>query len=65
MRKTDLRFHGKKQLYSSNYSKEDLEERAKKMREWSSRKLDIYAYFNNDALGHAPRNASQLKKLIT
>lgn len=59
-----IRFHGKDELYTSNYSQEDLAEWAKKMQEWKKLGLDIYAYFNNDALGYAPKNALTLKGLI-
>ncbi|MGB6881742.1 MAG: DUF72 domain-containing protein [Microgenomates group bacterium] len=59
-----IRFHGKKKLYSSNYENEELEEWVKKMRQWKKCGLDIYAYFNNDALGYAPDNAAELRELI-
>ena len=59
-----VRFHGKDMLYSSNYSNYDLEVWAKKMQEWKSKGLDVYAYFNNDALGYAAPNAQILKKMV-
>jgi uncharacterized protein YecE (DUF72 family) len=58
-----LRFHGRTQLYSSCYTKKELNQWAKKIRDWQSQDLDIYAYFNNDALGYAIENAQTLKKL--
>lgn len=59
-----IRFHGRKKLYTSNYKKDELEEWAGKMRKWSKDGLSIFAYFNNDALGYAPKNASILKDML-
>lgn len=58
-----LRFHGRKKLYTSNYSDSELEVWAKRMQEWKDKGHDIYAYFNNDALGNAHKNALKLKSL--
>lgn len=59
-----LRFHGKTSLYSSCYSKKELGKWAEKIKQWKRKGLDIYAYFNNDALGHAAENAKALKALV-
>lgn len=59
-----VRFHGNKILYTSGYSKKELEEWAGKMREWMRSGLDVYAYFNNDAMGFAVPNAQKLKELV-
>lgn len=59
-----LRFHGRKALYSSNYSDKELEEAVKRIRGWTKNGMDVYAYFNNDAQGHAAPNAKALKELI-
>ncbi len=58
-----LRFHGKTSLYSSCYSEKDLKAWAEKINKWKRTGLDVYAYFNNDALGHAVENAKALKAL--
>ncbi len=58
-----IRLHGKDQLYASGYRDKELEKWAERMRKWES-KLDIYIYFNNDALGHAVNNALKLKALL-
>lgn len=58
-----IRLHGKNKLYTSNYSDKELEVWAKRMREWS-RQRKIFAYFNNDAKGYAPKNAQFLKNLL-
>lgn len=59
-----LRFHGQKRLYSSNYSGQELKEWADKFGKWLKEGRDVYAYFNNDALGYAPKNAETLMKLV-
>jgi len=58
-----LRFHGK-DLYSSNYPRKELEKWAKKIKMWRLKGLDIYAYFNNDSLGYAVKNARTLAQMI-
>lgn len=55
-----LRFHGRTSLYSSCYTGRQLVSWAGKIKEWQKRCLDIYVYFNNDALGHAVKNAQSL-----
>lgn len=62
---TYLRFHGGRQLYVSNYSKAQLENWAKKMIEWNKKGIDVYAYFNNDAMGYAVKNAKTLIKILS
>lgn len=58
------RFHGGKILYGSQYSKQELNEWAEKLKSWHSKGMDIYAYFNNDYKGFAPKNALELKHQI-
>lgn len=58
-----LRFHGRQALYSSCYTKKELKKWVKKIEDWMKKGLDVYAYFNNDALGYAVKNAKTLKKL--
>lgn len=59
-----LRFHGSQKLYSSSYSREELEEWSQKIKHWLEQGLDVYAYFNNDAQGHALANAQELLALL-
>lgn len=59
-----IRFHGEAGLYSSNYSDRKLSLWAKKFKKWIKEGRDVYAYFNNDALGYAPKNALTLIKLV-
>lgn len=58
-----LRFHGKDDLYSANYRGSELRRWGEKIIGWR-KEHDIYAYFNNDALGYAVENAMTLKKII-
>lgn len=59
-----LRFHGKTNLFASNYSDSELTEEAKLIRQNLSDRRDVYVYFNNDALGHAVANARTLTHLV-
>jgi len=58
-----LRFHGREALYTSGYSSKELGEWGEKIKRWRKQGLDVYGYFNNDALGYAVRNAKELYKL--
>jgi len=55
--------HGKKSLYSSNYSYEDLKSLARRIKKHLKHNLEVYCYFNNDANGFACQNAKSLQKL--
>jgi len=44
-----------------NYSESELEEWARRLEGWS---VDVYAYFNNDWEGFAPKNALWLKQRL-
>ena len=55
-----VRLHGSTALYASDYSDAELDRWAERIWEWSAGGRDVYVYFDNDALGHAPRNARAL-----
>lgn len=57
---TYLRFHGDR--YAGAYSSQYLTAQAQRIREYLSGGIDVYAYFNNDAAGHAVHNALDLKR---
>jgi len=59
-----IRFHGNRDLYSSEYTEEELKAWASDIRKWLKQGKDVYAYFNNDALGYVVPNAQRLKKLV-
>lgn len=58
-----IRFHGRTELFASKYTDAELAEEAKRIRRYLRDGLDVYAYFNNDALGHAVANARTLRRL--
>jgi uncharacterized protein YecE (DUF72 family) len=59
-----VRLHGKPDTYASNYDDSALNEWAKKARAWLDEGRDVHVYFDNDILGHAPRNAVDLVQRI-
>ncbi|MCD6550070.1 DUF72 domain-containing protein [bacterium] len=58
-----IRMHGRKSLYSSNYSQKELKTLAQEIKGYLNKGLDVYCYFNNDAQGFACNNARGLLKL--
>jgi uncharacterized protein YecE (DUF72 family) len=61
---TYVRFHYGARGRRGNYSAAELEEWARRFREWR-REVEIFAYFNNDWEGFAPRNAAELSALVS
>lgn len=61
---TYLRFHGRTRLFASKYSDAELAEEARKIKRYLRDGLEVFAYFNNDAEGHAVENARTLRKLL-
>lgn len=59
-----FRFHGPGSLFSSKYSKEQLEKFAQLIKKFLKEKKDIFCYFNNDFSGFAIENAKELIKLL-
>ncbi|HZO97461.1 MAG TPA: DUF72 domain-containing protein [Gaiellaceae bacterium] len=60
---TYLRFHHGSRGARGNYSEGELAEWAARIRGFAEAG-DVYAYFNNDWEGFAPRNASRLRALV-
>ena len=60
---TFVRFHAGTRGRRGNYSDSELREWAERLRAWS-RTHEVFAYFNNDWEGFAPRNAALLKRLL-
>lgn len=63
--------HGSKVLFSSKYTKKELNDLTEKIKKWSRRSgtplrrgKDVFVYFNNDAHGYAIQNAKELSSLI-
>ena len=62
---TYIRFHGPTEAkYSGSYSEAQLKQWARRFDDWRPKLKGIYAYFNNDVAGHAPKNAIKLKSLL-
>ncbi|NCO68301.1 MAG: DUF72 domain-containing protein [Nitrospirae bacterium CG_4_10_14_0_8_um_filter_41_23] len=59
-----IRRHGKDGSYATSYSTEFLKADAKGLKAYLKQKKDVFIYFNNDAFGYAPRNASELVTLM-
>ena len=57
-----IRFHGTTQWYRHDYSKEELGVWTERIRQSGARQ--VWAYFNNDYEGHAPRNARLFSTLL-
>jgi len=57
-----VRFHGTTGRYSGSYPKSQLQNWSKWLKDQAKKVSAIYAYFNNDAHGHAIKNAKQLKE---
>jgi uncharacterized protein YecE (DUF72 family) len=60
---TLVRFHHGHRGRRGNYSKSELEEWAQRFEQWR-RRVEIYAYFNNDWEVFAPRNALWLRRRL-
>jgi uncharacterized protein YecE (DUF72 family) len=59
-----VRFHGASGHYSGGYSPERLESWAAWLRNERAEGRDVFAYFNNDVGGHAPRDAVTLRRMM-
>jgi uncharacterized protein YecE (DUF72 family) len=64
---TDLvyvRLHGHTRKYASNYSTPNLRRWAAEIERWLTERRDVHVYFDNDAEGHAVRNANALRAML-
>lgn len=59
---TYLRFHG--DHYQGSYTSAELRDWAERIHTFSSRGVDVYAFFNNDQGAHAVRNALALRRSL-
>jgi len=57
-----IRFHGTKQWYRHDYSRDELKVWAERIK--ASGAKNVWAYFNNDREGNAIRNAKGLSRLL-
>jgi uncharacterized protein YecE (DUF72 family) len=58
-----VRFHHGSRGLRGNYSQAELDDWASTLRRWAA-DGEVYAYFNNDWEGFAPRNAAKLRGLL-
>lgn len=59
-----LRFHGREQLYASDYDDSVLNDYAGKIVNWLTEGKAVWVFFNNDYHGYAVKNASRLREII-
>lgn len=59
-----VRFHGASGTYTGAYPADRLERWAEWLDEQRRQGIDVYAYFNNDVGGHAPRDAVTLRRFL-
>ena len=57
-----VRFHGAGARYGGRYSPQRLTAWAERMTDWAG--WPVWAYFNNDIGGHAPRDADRLRGML-
>lgn len=60
-----LRFHGREQLYASDYNETELGLYAEKILHWLNEGKEVWVFFNNDYHAFAVKNAERLKEMIT
>jgi uncharacterized protein YecE (DUF72 family) len=60
-----LRFHGREQLYASDYSETDLKLYAEKIISWRNEGKEVWVFFNNDYHGFAVKNAERLREIVS
>jgi uncharacterized protein YecE (DUF72 family) len=61
---TFIRFHYGARGRGGNYSDREIDEWAQRIRRWR-RRVDVYAYFNNDWQGFAPANARLMLRRLS
>jgi uncharacterized protein YecE (DUF72 family) len=59
-----VRLHGHTRKYASSYSTASLQRWAADARQWADHGRDVFVYFDNDAEGHAVRNALAFARLV-
>lgn len=58
-----LRFHGREQLYASDYSETVLQGYSRKINSWLLEGREVWVFFNNDYYGFAVKNAEKLREI--
>ncbi len=60
-----VRLHGPGNKYQGDYSRSALRTWAKRIEAWRKELRHIFVYFDNDQAGFAPKNALELKRMIS
>jgi uncharacterized protein YecE (DUF72 family) len=58
-----VRLHGDEELYASRYGDAALDRWAARIATWR-KQGDVFVYFDNDMLGHAPHDAERLRTRV-
>lgn len=59
-----VRFHGRSGTYAGAYPPQAIAAWARRIAAWADGGLPVWAYFNNDLGGHAPRDAVRLREAV-
>lgn len=59
-----VRLHGHTRKYASSYSEKSLQSWADCAKRWLDEGRDVHVYFDNDAEGHAVRNALRFQEIV-
>lgn len=59
-----VRLHGAEELYASGYDDETLRKWSERIVAWNAPGHDVFVYFDNDSLGHAPFDAQRLAAML-
>ena len=59
-----VRLHGHTRKYASSYSETSLQAWAADAKRWLAEGRDVHVYFDNDAEGHAVRNAMRFAEIV-
>lgn len=59
-----IRRHSRNGSSSTCYTSEELNADAARIRKYRRKKKDVFIYFNNDSCGYAPKNASELSRIL-
>jgi uncharacterized protein YecE (DUF72 family) len=60
-----IRFHGPKEFAGSEYGTNRLKPWAKRMQKWKRQGKTVFAYFNDDAMGFAVKDAKKMQRLVS
>jgi uncharacterized protein YecE (DUF72 family) len=61
---TYIRYHGRHRMFASDYTDKELSDEAARISRYRQDGLDVFVYFNNDAMGYAIKNARSLRGLL-